>query len=82
MKTVVIWDEMGESKIRFFVVDRDLSHLNNMYINLVSTPENLTQELLDLVFDESDNQVVKMSDEFPLKDVIDGAIVIVAGFAP
>ena len=33
MKTVVIWDTCGESNIRFFVLDGDFSHLNNVYFN-------------------------------------------------
>lgn len=33
MKTIVIWDQCGEEPIQFLIVEGDLSHLHNIYIN-------------------------------------------------
>lgn len=51
MKTLMLFDE-GYGDIFFFEFDRDLSHLNNAYINSVNTPEALENELQELVYDE------------------------------
>jgi hypothetical protein len=81
MKTVFIWDEMvGE--IKFFVVDGDYRHLNNIYINGSDDDEKLDQLNEILAYDDAGKPKVTMLTEFPAQDVKDGAFVIVAGFLP
>lgn len=88
-KTVVIWDQCGTEPIQFFVVDRDLSHLDHIYVNTYTekTVEGrkkakLIAELNDLVYDKDGKVRVAMLDKFPIAAVQDGAVVIVAGFLP
>jgi len=85
METVFIWDTIGMESIQFFVMDGDYSHLNDVYINAVGNPEDMTdqEELHNLVYNE--NGYTKpdlMLDNFPCEAVANGAIVIVCGFLP
>lgn len=81
MKTVFIWDEM-QGEMKFFVVEGDYRHLNNIYIN-GSDDDNLVDQLNEVIdYDAEGNPKVIMLTEFPVQDVKDGAFVIVAGFLP
>ena len=42
MKTVVIWDTVGMDSIKYFVLDGDFSHLNEVYINAVANSVEFT----------------------------------------
>ena len=82
MQTVVIWDSCDAS-LRFFVVDRDLSHLHGLYVNCVGNTEAQDLEISMLVYDqESGKQITEMTAEFPVDAVRAGASVIVCGFLP
>jgi hypothetical protein len=82
MKTVVIWDSV-EADLRFFVVDRDLGHLDGKYVNSADNTEALDKEISMLVYDETTGkQVIEMTKEFPVEAVREGAKVIVCGFLP
>lgn len=88
MKTVVIWDTMGQEPIRYFVVSGDWSKFNNLYINTYTdkTPEGkrqarLLKDLTDLMY-ESGNMLHTLLSDFPVEEVKAGAQVIVCGFLP
>lgn len=81
MKTVVIWDDC-EANLKFFVVDRDVSHLNGVYVNSLNTTEEQCAEASSLVYDDKGKQVIEMQDEFPVEAVKEGAKVITCGFLP
>lgn len=81
MKTVFIWDEM-QGELKFFVVDGDYRHLNNIYINTVDNEEQQDQLNEVLGYDEQGQPKITMLTEFPVQEVKDGAFVVVAGFLP
>jgi hypothetical protein len=81
MKTVIIYDDVCSNPIQFFVVDGDYSHLNLVYINQTED-ESLLDQLNAILFDEKWNYKVEFLDAFPVEEVINGAKVIVCGFAP
>lgn len=82
MKTVVIWDSCGVEPIRFFVVNRDLEHLNGKFYGSVDCSEEDGQEVSNLVYTDSGEQYVEMMDSFPVDAVKAGAKVIVCGYMP
>jgi hypothetical protein len=89
MKTVVIWDRMGQEPIQYFVVSGDWSKFNNLYINTYTdkTPEGkrqacLLKDLTDLVYNESGTMLQTLLSDFPIEEVKAGAKVIVCGFLP
>jgi len=82
MQTVVIWDSV-DAEIKFFVVDRDLTHLNGKYVNSVDNTEAEDKEISMLVYnEETGKQMIKMLSTFPVEAVRAGAEVIVCGFLP
>ena len=82
MKTVVIWDSV-DADIRFFVIDRDLSHLNGKYVNHYDNTEEMDREISSLVYDEQTGApIVGMLSTFPVDEVKAGAAVVVMGFLP
>lgn len=75
MKTIVIWDTCGENQIMFGVIDRDISHLNQVYIGEAADNEALQDELQDLN--------LNTSPEFPYEVAIPGEYkVITCGYFP
>jgi hypothetical protein len=48
--TIVIYDTLGENPLRFIVVDRDVSHLNNKYVNTIDISESETDEINEILF--------------------------------
>jgi len=82
MKTVVIWDTM-EADIKFFVLEGDYRHLDQVYLNSCGEDqiEEKQDELNDvLAYDEHGRPKVKMLDSFPLEEKPD--FVVVCGFIP
>lgn len=57
-KTLVILTEVGDSYPKFMVVDRDLRHLNGVYVNS-SDDEDQQQEVLDLFYGGGSTGLVK-----------------------
>lgn len=91
MKTVMIYDQCGEQELQFFIFEGDHSRLNKVYINTDSPSESEDEdyekrkdELLLLLYKSEglSEFSVPILKEFPVDAVKDGAIVIVAGFAP
>jgi hypothetical protein len=81
-KTVIIWDTLLEGGfIRFLVVDKDVSHLHNKYVNSTKVSKKHFDEINALTLDKKYNPV-PMLDEFPYEEVKAGAKVIVCGFLP
>lgn len=74
-KTVMIFD--NEEGIDFLVLEGDFSQLNGQYLN-AEGDELLAELMYDNVTGEPK---VKFLKEFPLQAVLDGAKVIVCGFA-
>jgi hypothetical protein len=83
-KTVFIYDQCGESEISFFVKDGDYSHMHKTYVNSTLADRAIEQELLDMLFKEDGdfNEETQILKEFPLDNVISGAIVVIVGFLP
>jgi hypothetical protein len=82
VKTIIIWDQCGQDALTFFVVDGDLSHLNEVYIN-GNEDEALVDELNNLVYDNKGQCVLKVYKRFPRKTSMNPANkIIVAGFLP
>ena len=90
MKTVMIYDQL-DANPTFFVLDGDYSHLNHVYINMcIDGPkaeqkkmDKLQDELTKLVYDPKTGVTLLAAyKEFPTQAVLDGAVVIVAGFLP
>lgn len=82
MKTVLIYDQCGQEDVKFVVIDKDVSHLDGIYINNSENSMELVNELCDLLYANNGDKLVKFSEKFPTQDVIDGAKVIVCGFFP
>ena len=82
MKTVVIWDSC-DAEVKFFVVDRDLSHLNHKYVNCSDNTPEEDQQISMLAYDETTGKpVIEMLTEFPVEEVRKGASVVTCGFLP
>jgi hypothetical protein len=81
MRTIIIWDECGETAIRFAVLTGDYSRFNNVYVN---SQQETSDELYELMYN-TDNGELKQElfSRFP-SDQYDSScdIVIVAGFLP
>lgn len=81
-KTVIVWDELGQNPIKFAVVEKDLSHLNGVYLNSIEDDPRKQDELTNLIYGYDGSTPTPLSQTFPVEAVIAGAIVIVAGFLP
>jgi hypothetical protein len=82
MKTIIIWDQCGQSDLSFFVVDGDYSHLDGVYIN-GHADDSLVEELSSLVYDDNGKTLLKVYKKFPRKASMDAENkIIVAGFLP
>jgi hypothetical protein len=81
MKTVIIYDQVFEQPISFYVVEGDVSHLDGVYGNSAANTEAQENELYAIVFNEDWSQKPAL-DKFPVDVVAQGAKVIVCGFLP
>ena len=77
----MIYGTFGEEPIRFAVLNGDYTHLDGCYIN-VTEDEAKVDELSNLLFNEDGNYKISFKAKFPRKVVVNGAKVIVCGFAP
>lgn len=86
IKTVFIWDEMGEAPIRFFTLPGDYRRFMGIYLNQMYPPDShsykMALELGKLLYDEQGNMKVAPMGGFPTHDVVTGAHVIVCGQVP
>lgn len=83
-KTAVIWDTVSLEKIRFFIVDGDISELDDVYINDAADENDHRQDRLsDLVYDDNGNTLVEFISKEEFESAVrNGAKVIVCGFLP
>ena len=81
MKTVVIWDDC-EGDLRYFVTEEDVSGLDRKYVNLEDLSSEDEERITSLVYNSQGVVKIHMSKIFPVKEVRNGANVIVLGFAP
>lgn len=82
-KTVVIWDQLGQEPIKFFVTDdKRFKNLNNIYINDSNADPKKEKLLGSLMYDDNGKCKVRFLGEFPNDEVAAGADVIVCGFLP
>jgi hypothetical protein len=81
-KTVVIWDMCGQEPIQFAVIDRDITHLDGIYINSSGNDPAKEDELSNLFYADDGVLEVDLTEVFPVHAVQAGAKVIVAGFLP
>lgn len=51
MRTVIIWDECGTMPLCWVIVNGDYSHLSGYYINDSNCPDEIAQEISDLMYD-------------------------------
>lgn len=87
MKTIVIWNEFGAGpeglRLRYFTLDGDYSRFSGIFINHIHCNPVIQDELICLLYDSEGEDIIKMSNEFPLNVVKEGdCIVIEAGFLP
>lgn len=82
MKTVLIYDSIGQDEIKFLVVEGDYRHLHGKYANSVETSEKEEDTINSLVFNEDWYLKEGFTTEFPTQAVIDGAFVVTIGFLP
>lgn len=81
MKTVMIFDSCGETELRFYVLEGNYSHLNNVYINSCHD-EDLEIELRELLYTETFDEKCNYSEQFPIEEINQDTVVIVCGFTP
>ena len=91
MKTVIIYDQL-DAELNFVVIDKDVTHLNGVYINSCALDdededefEAKQDELSALFYEENGKNTElcnQLTTEFPVQAVRDGAAVIVCGFLP
>ena len=74
MKTIFIFDQCGESAIKFFIKEGDYSHLDDKYIGSCGDDEFL-DELNSI-------QELDWLDSFPVDSFEKGDKVVVIGFIP
>lgn len=68
MKTIVIWDQM-DGEIKFFVVNKDIIHLNGTYIN--ASEQKYEDELLEILNYGEDGQTgMKLLTQFPIDELV------------
>ncbi|KVR95822.1 hypothetical protein WK28_01905 [Burkholderia vietnamiensis] len=82
MQTVIIWDQCGCTPLSFVIIDRDVSYLDRLYINMVGNNREHEEELSNIFYTEDGRHKVELLDSFPIDAVKNGAKVIVAGFLP
>lgn len=81
-KTVIVWDECGQSDISFVVIDRDVTHLAGVYINRGGNDRDKEDELTGLIYDDAGRTRNEHLPSFPVDAVKAGAAVVVCGFLP
>lgn len=81
MKTVVIYSNF-EDLPKYFVVDGNYSHLDNIVVNNC-TNQKLEEELIGLLFDEKYMFKQKAFDSFPIHEILNEVVeFITVGWAP
>lgn len=85
LRTVIIFDSIGEEPIKFAVLSGDYTRFDKVYINAVcNTPQEQTvqDEFGSMVYDENGREIMKFYKVFPYKAMTPNTRVIVAGFLP
>lgn len=86
MHIVVIWDQLGQEPLRFFVTQNPrFLEMDRLYVNTYTDDANekiKLDELCALMYDDGGNCKQKMLDTFPCEVVRQGAPVVVCGFLP
>jgi len=81
MKTVLIFDQCYENPISFRVIDGDYSHLNDIYINHICSPQEKQDELFNLLYkNEEGDTNDDFLNEFPTDQIDANTKVIVVGY--
>ena len=85
MNTVIIYEQFIDP-IKFLVVAGDASRFDGMFVNSVGNDRELQDEFCNMLYDEISGEPTVLlknaRDKFPVEEVKNGAIVIVAGFLP
>lgn len=77
MKTVIIYDQCGDSALRFYVHNGDCTELDGYYVDGEDEDEAKYEKLMSIVNNNTKH------DRFPIDIVKEGdAAVIVCGFLP
>lgn len=83
---VVIWDQLGQEPLRFFVTQNPrFLEMDRLYINTYTDDAEERAklgELCALMYDDNGNCKQMMLDTFPCEVVRQGASVVVCGFLP
>ena len=83
---VVIWDQLGQEPLRFFVTQiQRFLEMDRLYINTYTDDadeEAKLAELCTLMYDDDGNCKQTMLDTFPCDAVRAGASVVICGFLP
>lgn len=82
-KIVVIWDQLGQQPIKFFVTEeQQFLTLHDVYINDSSAHPVKERLLRTLMYDTNGNCLQLLLDVFPVETVQAGTKVVVCGFLP
>ena len=86
MKTIIIFDQLGDAMLQFIVLDGDYSRfsgvcINRQYKSTIATRFELQEELYELLYDKNGKMKFTLLEEFPI-DVVkrDKVKVIVCEF--
>jgi len=81
MKTALIWNEI--ESLRYAIVEGDMSRFHDVYINSMKSDEMLQDELCKTIYDDDGLLKIKFCTLRELQDaVVDGAVLVEAGFLP
>lgn len=82
-KIVVIWDQLGQDPLKFFITENaSFLKLDRVYINDAAASAKLERQLSRLMYNEDGTYKQTLLDVFPVEEVRNGATVIVCGFLP
>ncbi len=85
MKTVLIYDQLGQAPLGYLVLKGDHSYFDGVYLNSVPATkeaERLQEKLSKLMYDDKGQERHILRSKFPVKAVREGAKVVVCGFIP
>lgn len=82
MKTIVIFDQCGQEPLSFFISQKNLTSLDNVYINASNTSKKKEEKALALIYNKDGKLKPKMLESFPVDKVDADTKVITIGFIP
>lgn len=82
-RSIIIFDQCGESPVSFKLADGDFTRLNNKYSNSTHSSESENEEINNLFFNAAGEYLPGLLDSFPHDEYVPGVTaVVVMGFLP